>query len=62
MRFHVVIFITLMGFESGTHGAFGWIWGYTPSPLLFLIVDYLMEIFVGGDSLLYDGWSWLMIM
>jgi hypothetical protein len=26
-------------------------------PLLFLIVDYLMEIFGGGDSLLYGGWS-----
>jgi hypothetical protein len=26
-------------------------------PLLFLIVDYLVEIFGGGDSLLYGGWS-----
>jgi len=28
---HIVIFITLMGLAAGTHGAFGWIWGYTPS-------------------------------
>jgi len=30
-------------------------------PLLFLIVDNSMEIF-GGDSLLWDGWSWLMVI
>jgi hypothetical protein len=31
-------------------------------PLLFLALDYLMEIFGGGDSLLYGGWSWLMVI
>jgi len=53
-----VIFITLMGFVVGTHGAFGWTWGYSfMEPLFFLTMDYLIVIFGGGDSLLYGGWS-----
>jgi hypothetical protein len=42
-----VIFITLMGFAAGTHGAFGWIWGthlHGASSLL--------------DSGLFDGDLW----
>jgi hypothetical protein len=30
-------------------------------PLLFLALDYLMEIFGGGDSLLYSGWLMIIL-
>jgi hypothetical protein len=59
MRFHIVIFITLIEFAASTHGAFGWTWGHISfiEPLLFLTMDDLMEIFGRGDPLLYGEWS-----
>jgi hypothetical protein len=60
MTFHIVFFITLTKYPWSFRMDF---WGYTfMELLLFLIVDYFMESVGGGASLLYGGWSWLMIL
>jgi hypothetical protein len=57
-----VIFITLMKFEVGIIVSFWMDWGYTHS--FFAWRRYFLTelvFWVGEDSLLFGGWSWLIV-